>query len=75
MTVKPQFDWVGGFRLGIANIKSKEKCGFINTDGKMIIQPQFDEVIGFSDVGLAAVKVSDKWAYIDKDGKFLKRFK
>ena len=41
----------------------------------MIIQPQFDEVIGFSDVGLAAVKVSDKWAYIDKDGKFLKRFK
>ena len=74
MIIEPQFDWVGGFRHGIAHVKSEGKCGFIDTDGRMLIQPQFDEVLGFSDVGLSAVKIGDKWAYIDRDGKFLKRF-
>ena len=37
---------------------------------KVVIQPQFDQVKGFSE-GLAAVRLGDKWGYIDKTGKLV----
>ena len=51
------------------------KWGFIDTSGRMVIQPQFSvplkSVPGFSE-GLAAVYVqTDKVGYIDKTGKWV----
>ena len=43
------------------------RYGYINPEGKYIINPQFDDAGSFSG-GLAAVKMG-KWGYIDKTGK------
>lgn len=49
--------------------KVGEKFGFATADGQMKIQPQFDEVLPFSE-GLAAVRVDKRWGFIDASGKF-----
>ena len=36
----------------------------------MVIPPQFDEAMNFSE-GLAAVKISGKWGFIDKSWKYV----
>jgi hypothetical protein len=46
------------------------KWGYIDKTGKYIINPQFDEAMGFNE-GLASVRIGDKWGYIDKNGKFV----
>jgi hypothetical protein len=46
------------------------KTGFINTKGKVVIKPTFDndnDFVGFSE-GLARVRVDRKYGYINKDG-------
>lgn len=45
------------------------KWGFIDSSGKLVIQPQFEEVLAFSE-GLAAAR-QGKWGFIDKSGKFV----
>lgn len=45
-----------------------EKYGFINEVGQMVIQPQFNQVMNFSE-GLAAVYQNHYWHYIDTSGK------
>lgn len=63
-----------------------KKWGFIDKTGKMVIEPQFDDVLrdqyggcfpythrlfkNFSE-GLCAVRVGNKWGYIDKTGNFV----
>lgn len=63
-----------------------KKWGFIDKTGRMVIQPQFDDVLrdqyggclvyshkpfkNFSE-GLCAVRTGNKWGYIDKTGKFV----
>ena len=44
------------------------KYGFIDKSGKVVIEPQFDNVSAFSE-GLAKVEKDDKWGFIDKNGK------
>ena len=64
-----QFDNAGRFNKGMAAIRQGRSYGFINKDGKLIINPQFDNASFFSD-GLAAVQSSNKFGYINKDGKY-----
>ena len=49
----------------IWNAAGKE--GYINKDGKVMIQPRFEKAEYFSE-GLAAVKVAGKWGYINRTG-------
>jgi hypothetical protein len=69
------------FSEGLAAVKVGDKWGFIDTQGRMVIEPQFydDRSIwateywytGFSE-GLAPVSVGHfKWGYIDKSGNFV----
>ena len=44
------------------------KYGYIDSKGKVTVNPQFDAAEPFSD-GYAPVKVADRWGYIDKSGK------
>lgn len=66
-----------GFSEGLAPVRIKEKWGFIDKEGKIVINPQFEDVGSFSE-GLAPIsQKKDKdskdmiWGYIDKEGKIL----
>ena len=58
------------------NSLSASRYGFVDLNGKVVIEPQWDEVsgpqseevAGFSD-GVAAVKRDGKWGWIDKTGR------
>jgi hypothetical protein len=58
----------GDFADGLSRWLFGTKYGFIDRNGKTVIQPQFDLTYGFSE-GLAAVQIGKKWGYIDVTGK------
>ena len=51
--------------------KVNEKEGFIDSEGKIIIPPIYDNVSEFGKNGLAPVKVDDLWGYIDTEGEMV----
>lgn len=51
---------------GYAAVLQNGKWGFVNTDGEMVIECQYDDALSFSN-GYAAVKKGDSWGYIDKE--------
>ena len=55
------------FSDGLAAVKVGKKWGFIDANGKMIIQPQFEEANSFLE-GSAKVKLNGQWVRIDKTG-------
>lgn len=58
------------FAGGLAAVYVKGQWGFIDPDGKMIIQPLYNDVLGFQK-NYAAVRIDKKWGFIDKKGKFV----
>ncbi len=59
------------FCEGLLLITDKEgKCGYINQEGKIVINPQFTYAGNFSN-GLAWVLQGEQFGYIDKEGKFV----
>jgi len=61
-----------GEREGIKYFQVIEngKTGFRDLDGKIVIEPKFDNAEMFSE-GLSAVEVDKKWGYIDTTGNFV----
>ena len=53
------------------NVVRHLKEGFIDRNGEIVIEPQFDAVRGFYGNGLAAVKIKGGWGCIDKTGKIV----
>lgn len=51
-------------------IKDGGKYGYIDSTGKVVINPQFDYASSFED-GLALVKKGKKYSFIDKTGKIV----
>jgi hypothetical protein len=63
------------FNEGLARIEIKNhyfanKYGFIDTEGRTVIAPQFDQA-GWFHEGLAAVQLRNKWGFIARNGKFI----
>lgn len=58
----------------IAYKDSNGKWGFVNNDGKTVIEPKFGEAMSFSN-GLAAVRSGDKWGFIDDSGELVIDYK
>jgi hypothetical protein len=55
---------------GTADLKPRQgdtKWGYVDTNGKFVIAPQFDNARSFSE-GLAAVEQNNKFGYIDTEG-------
>lgn len=46
------------------------KWGYLDTAGRVVIEPKFDEAKAFSE-GRAAVRVGEKWGYIDVAGQLV----
>ncbi len=64
-----------GYSEGLLPVKLKSKggwrkCGFIDREGNVAIEPQFDDALPFSE-GLAAIKVNGKWGFIDTTGTMI----
>ena len=55
---------------GIFAFKENEKWGFVNSEGKIIIKPEYDEALSFSN-GLAAVCKNEKWGFITEENKLV----
>ncbi|MCI5956639.1 MAG: WG repeat-containing protein [Clostridiales bacterium] len=53
---------------GVIIIEVDGKQGYIDTTGKVLSEPQWDDAWGFSE-GLATVVKDGKWGYIDTTGK------
>jgi len=61
------------FSEGLAAVKVGDKWGFVDTTGRMAIEPQFDFAAPFFD-GLALVQMGTedaKRGYIDKTGSYV----
>lgn len=56
-----------GLKAMAASAKSEEAYGYIDRNGKMVIQPGYDEAGPFSE-GLAAVKIGERFGFVDKTG-------
>ena len=50
---------------------SGEKWGFVNKEGKVVINPQFKTTGRFSESRCAVENNEGKWGFIDKDGKIM----
>lgn len=57
-----------GGRGQLLPINSSDGFGFVNRNGKVIIEPRYQWAEDFSE-GLAAVMVGDHWGFIDASGK------
>ena len=54
----------------MARVKLAGRWGFVDKNGKYVINPQFDEAASFNE-GLARVKVSRKIGYVDENGRYI----
>jgi hypothetical protein len=58
------------FHDGMVRIAIDDAYGYLDTDGKLVIEPVYEEAADFSG-GLACVSVAGKWGYIDRSGALL----
>jgi hypothetical protein len=61
---------VGEFSDGRAVVTAGSQYGYIDTNGKPVIQPQFEYVRDFTE-GRGPVRVSRRWGYVDSAGKLV----
>src|SRR4029077_16478821 len=86
--ITPQFDVAGPFNphTGLASAKVGGKMGFIDTSGKLVVWPQFDNTLNdredgtqfynadqdyYPDNGLIAVQQNGKWGFADASGSIV----
>lgn len=58
------------FNEGLAAVNIKNKWGYIDREGRVVIEPQYTHAFGFTE-GLAAVEVDGKYGFINKDGRLV----
>ncbi|MDR2364642.1 MAG: WG repeat-containing protein, partial [Zoogloeaceae bacterium] len=72
--VPPEFSYIGDFAAnGLAIVSTREgKEGFMNTRGRMVIPPIFEDAntAGFIGDNLARVKLQGQWGDLDSKGNF-----
>lgn len=63
------------FQNGFAPIYKDAKWGYINKEGKLIVDFLYDSASLFTEEGLACVKKGDKWGFIDTNGNVVIDFR
>ena len=66
--ISRDFDCVSNFKEHLALAVKYDKYGFVNIEGKEIIECKFDEANDFNE-GLASVKRDGKWGFINIRGE------
>lgn len=66
----PKFGMARSFSSNLAAVWSNGKWGYINLNGEIAIQHNFDKAFPFYK-GIAAVKANNKYGFIDKNGKYI----
>ncbi len=61
----------GMFHCGLVSVIEDDKWGYINENGELVIEYQFDYAGVFNKNGIAAVAVDDNYGLIDNSGKFI----
>ena len=69
--ITPQYEEAEPFSEGLAAVKKDGKWGYIDTTGKYVIKPKYEEASDFFDNGLACIQINGKWGFIDKTGEFV----
>ena len=59
------------YHEGIARIKKGDKIGYVNTSGKVVVQPLYNYGTHFTN-GLAEVKLKEKYMFINSKGECVK---
>lgn len=80
IAIEPNYYFAGPFSDGLRRIQlnktkkrrnllieEKNKYGFIDKTGKVVVNPQFDKATTFQE-GVAVVGIDGKYGFIDKDG-------
>lgn len=65
------YDNAEDFYIGKAAVEINGKWGFIDKTGKIIIEPKFDNILGFMDDGRVYVVVAGEERLIDKNGNII----
>ena len=68
--IKAEYSWVNAFKNGYASVFKNEKCGIIDTSGKIIIPIAF-EYIEVLDNAHFIVRKEDKYGVVDKNNKVI----
>lgn len=69
--VAPKYELFEGYPPygeGLARVRYRGKWGFIDREGREVVNAQYEDAHDFSE-GLAAVRLYDKWGYVDHRGK------
>ncbi len=62
--------WLFGGINPLYPIKQGDQWGYIDSSGKIVINPQFDSALIMLD-DLAPAAMDEKWGFIDRDGKWV----
>ncbi len=65
-----RFDDAGAFHEGLAPVKVRDKWGYIDRTGAIVISPGYAYAYSFSE-GLAAVQDGEEFGYINKSGRLV----
>ena len=72
-TVGPRFEWVQPHSDGLGAVYVDKQWGFVDTEGRVAILPQFPRVTAFSDGHALAARpdgLNYRWGVIDRTGKW-----
>ncbi|HEY9896072.1 MAG TPA: WG repeat-containing protein [Candidatus Sericytochromatia bacterium] len=69
-TLPPELGGYDRFSEGLVPFAFNGKAGYMNTQGAIVIAPQFDEAWRFSE-GLAAVRKGAQWGFVARTGAFV----
>jgi hypothetical protein len=71
VAVPPRYDWVGRFFEGRAAVRLSGLYGFVDEDGREIVEPKYRIVGDYDGFGFVQVDVNGKSGLIDRDGKMV----
>lgn len=73
--IAPSYEYASSFSEGLASVNRTRKCGYIDTTGTMVLQPETRgetdcaTIAGEFSGGLARWKFGKKYGFIDRTGK------
>jgi hypothetical protein len=68
----PDKSFIGDFNEGMLHFEQNGKSGFMDTTGKVVIEPKFDSAMPFVN-DQSYVTIGDEQGYIDREGKLIWR--